>query len=157
MKKRYLTSEAQPKHFKQYSKLKGPSGHNSEGPLLFYPGNICNMRTCLPQLLERETGVEPAALGLGSRCSTTELFPHILYIYYSDILILMQQTLKALSQRSMTFGLILAELTRVELAISGVTGRHVRPLHHSSLFKMRGCTLILLVGDDGIEPPTPCL
>ena len=26
--------------------------------------------------LERETGLEPATLGLGSRCSTTELFPH---------------------------------------------------------------------------------
>ncbi len=25
---------------------------------------------------ERETGFEPATLGLGSRCSTTELFPH---------------------------------------------------------------------------------
>ena len=25
--------------------------------------------------LERETGVEPATLGLGSRCSTTELLP----------------------------------------------------------------------------------
>jgi hypothetical protein len=27
----------------------------------------------------------------------------------------------------------MAELTRVELAISCVTGRHVRPLHHSSM------------------------
>jgi hypothetical protein len=29
-------------------------------------------------------------------------------------------------------GKYMAELTRVELAISCVTGRHVRPLHHSS-------------------------
>jgi hypothetical protein len=43
---------------------------------------------------------------------------------------------------------IMAELTGFEPAVSCVTGRHVGPLHHSSIF---------LVGDDGIEPPTFCL
>ena len=30
-------------------------------------------------IVERVTGVEPAALGLGSRCSTTELYPQKIY------------------------------------------------------------------------------
>jgi hypothetical protein len=40
-----------------------------------------------------------------------------------------------------------ATLTRFELAISCVTGRHVD----------RYTTGPYLVGDDGIEPPTSCL
>ncbi len=35
--------------------------------------------------LERKTGFEPAALGLGSRCSTTELFPPTEYYYKAAI------------------------------------------------------------------------
>jgi hypothetical protein len=35
----------------------------------------------------------------------------------------------------------MAELTRFELAVSCVTGRHVRPLHHSSIVK--NVTLII--------------
>ncbi len=41
----------------------------------------------------------------------------------------------------------MAELTGFEPAISCVTGRHVRPLHHSS-------ALLKMVPARGLEPPT---
>ena len=41
----------------------------------------------------------------------------------------------------------MAELTGFEPAISCVTGRHVRPLHHSS-------ALLKVVPARGLEPPT---
>jgi hypothetical protein len=45
--------------------------------------------------------------------------------------------------------LIMAELTGFEPAISCVTGRHVRPLHHSSMFLPT-----YLVAGAGFEPTT---
>jgi hypothetical protein len=73
--------------------------------------------------------------------------------------------------------LCLAELTGFEPAISCVTGRHVRPLHHSSIW-LRGqdsnlrpsgyepdelptapprAIVMKMVGGNGLEPLTPCL
>ena len=48
----------------------------------------------------------------------------------------------------------MAELTGFEPAISCVTGRHVRPLHHSSASQED--LSIKMVDGDGLEPPTPC-
>ena len=47
----------------------------------------------------------------------------------------------------------MAELTGFEPAVSCVTGRHVGPLHHSSI----NIQLSMMVDVDGIEPPTLCL
>ena len=48
---------------------------------------------------------------------------------------------------------IMAELTRFELAVSCVTGRHVRPLHHSSVL-IKFFYPIKLVAGTGLEPVT---
>ena len=53
-----------------------------------------------------------------------------------------------------------ADWTRLELATSGVTGRHSNQLNYQSSTNLRLSQTILkknLVGDDGIEPPTPSL
>jgi cytochrome b len=53
---------------------------------------------------------------------------------------------------------MLAGLTRLELATSGVTGRRSNQLSYNPastlIAKLR---LLLLVGETGFEPVTPCL
>src|SRR5690606_18163667 len=64
--------------------------------------------------MERMTGFEPAALGLGSRCSTTELHPLALVAFPSS------------GPFPVTDGEgSVAEPTGFEPAISGLTGRRV--------------------------------
>ncbi len=126
--------------------------------------------------LERKTGFEPATFALARRCSTTEPLP--------------QWCRRAeLNCRHVDFQSTalptelprLAELTGVEPAISCVTGRHVRPLHHSSstIYYTQGYLerqasgtpaknpvsgVIFMVREVGLEPtrlsphgPQPCL
>gem|GEM_PF-4686670 len=49
---------------------------------------------------------------------------------------------------------VLAGLTGLEPATSGVTGRHSNRLSYNPLFY---CNQFELVGDDGLEPPTCCV
>jgi hypothetical protein len=53
----------------------------------------------------------------------------------------------------------LADRTRLELATSGVTGRHSNQLNYRSftINRKQFTTCLSLVGDDGIEPPTLAL
>ena len=73
--------------------------------------------------MERKTGFEPATLALARRCSTTEPLPHIWCRDpesnwgHADFQSAALPT--ELSRQKM------AELTGIEPAISGVTGRHV--------------------------------
>ena len=94
-------------------------------------------------IMERKTGFEPATLALARRCSTTELFPQVKC--GENLHIISKWWLKPDSNwRHADFQSAalptelpshkMAELTGVEPAVSCVTGRHVRPLHHSSTF-----------------------
>jgi hypothetical protein len=57
-------------------------------------------------------------------------------------------TIRCVNHFAMAAIMEMAELTGLEPATSGVTGRRELQLHHSSIF---------LVDGDGIEPPTPCV
>jgi hypothetical protein len=59
-----------------------------------------------------------------------------------------------LSYRPMLFKM--AELTGFEPAFSCVTGRHVRPLHHSSMFSSFGCGGRTRTCDLRVMSPTSC-
>ena len=88
--------------------------------------------------MERKTGFEPATPTLARLCSTPELLPlaYLLYHFY---------------QLCADSALKMAELTGLEPATSGVTGRRSNQLSYSS-------TLVaLLVGGIGFEPTTPCV
>ncbi len=80
--------------------------------------------------MERKTGIEPATLALARRCSTAELLPQNwcreaeLNCRHADF-----QSAALPTELSR---LILAELTGLEPAIFGLTGRYVNHLHHSS-------------------------
>jgi hypothetical protein len=81
--------------------------------------------------LERKTGFEPATLALARRCSTAELLPHKYYALAgaagrnrtTDTRIF-SPLLYRLSYRGPS-SFAVAELTGIEPAISGLTGRHV--------------------------------
>ena len=49
----------------------------------------------------------------------------------------------------------MADRTGLEPATSGVTGRHSNQLNYRST--VVGISRCIMVGDDGIEPPTLCL
>ncbi len=57
--------------------------------------------------------------------------------------------------------MVLAERTGLEPATPGVTGRYSNQLNYRSaaVFDVSSNTIkpVLVVGDDGIEPPTFCL
>ena len=77
--------------------------------------------------MEREKGFEPSTLGLGSRCSTTELLPHVYgasgRTRTADTRIF-SPLLYQLSYRGLLIK-NMAEPTGLEPAIFGLTGRHV--------------------------------
>ena len=96
-----------------------------------------------PQLLfnmERKTGFEPATPTLARLCSTPELLPHPLNWHkwwrdpelnwgHADF-----QSAALPSELSRLKRIIMAGPTRLELATSGVTGRHSNQLSYDPAF-----------------------
>ena len=58
-------------HRSRRGTTRGTTGDQKDSAALAGRGKVLTMQ----RNLERETGIEPAAIGLGSRCSTTELLP----------------------------------------------------------------------------------
>ena len=114
--------------------------------------------------MERKTGFEPATPTLARLCSTPELLPPLISVFiwwrdpesnwgHADF-----QSAALPTELSRPFFKEVAGLTRLELATSGVTGRRSNRLSYNPastlIAKLR---LLLLVGETGFEPVTPCL
>ncbi len=110
------------------AKLKSGSNDRIQDVFSRQPFKDKRLRTCLRSLtfLERKTGFEPAALALARRCSTAELLPLIWWLRaesnrrHADFQ-------SAALPTELPSRIWLAELTGLEPAISGLTGRCVRP------------------------------
>ena len=86
--------------------------------------------------MERKKGFEPSTLALARRCSTAELLPPITSIWWlrpesnwrhADF-----QSAALPTELPSHIPFKMAELTGIEPAIFGLTGRRVKPLHYSS-------------------------
>ena len=102
--------------------------------------------------MERKTGFEPATPTLARLCSTPELLPRLLIRWWRDPELNWGHTdFQSVALPTELSRHRVAELTGLEPATSGVTGRRSNQLSYSS-------TLVaLLVGGIGFEPTTPCV
>ena len=90
---------------------------------LGYAAQNCN-------LMERETRFELATLTLATWCSTTELFPHKMVV--RDRIELSTRGFSIHCSTDWAIPPKMAEETGFEPAISGLTGRRVKPLRYTS-------------------------